>query len=67
MGIAGEAGMGKSRLVLEFRRALREQTGKAVTWLEGHCISFDQASPFLPLIEQLREDSKSTSLRARRR
>jgi class 3 adenylate cyclase len=30
--------------------------GEAVTWLEGHCISFGQASPFLPLIEQLREN-----------
>src|SRR5499427_2196742 len=57
VGIAGEAGMGKSRLVLEFRRALA-QTGEAVTWLEGHCISFGQASPFLPLIEQLRENSQ---------
>src|SRR5262249_39610217 len=27
-----------------------------VTWLEGHCISFGQASPFLPLIELLREN-----------
>jgi class 3 adenylate cyclase len=48
VGIAGEAGIGKSRLVLEFRRALA-QAGEAVTWLEGHCISFGQASPFLPL------------------
>ena len=55
VGIAGEAGMGKSRLVLEFRRALA-QAGEAVTWLEGHCISFGQASPFLPLIELLREN-----------
>ena len=54
VGIAAEAGMGKSRLVLEFRRALA-QAGEAVTWLEGHCISFGQASPFLPLIELLRE------------
>jgi class 3 adenylate cyclase/tetratricopeptide (TPR) repeat protein len=53
VGIAGEAGIGKSRLVLEFRRALA-QAGEEVTWLEGHCISFGQASPFLPLIEQLR-------------
>jgi class 3 adenylate cyclase len=52
-GITGEAGIGKSRLVLEFRRALA-QAGEAVTWLEGHCISFGQASPFLPLIELLR-------------
>jgi class 3 adenylate cyclase/tetratricopeptide (TPR) repeat protein len=55
VGIAGEAGIGKSRLVLEFRRALA-QAGEAVTWLEGHCISFGQASPFLPLIEQLRDN-----------
>src|SRR5215471_14444479 len=55
VGIAAEAGMGKSRLVLEFRRALA-QTGEAVTWVEGHCISFGQASPFLPLIELLREN-----------
>jgi len=55
VGIAGEAGMGKSRLLLEFRQVLA-QAGEAVTWLEGHCISFGQASPFLPLIEQLREN-----------
>src|SRR5262245_50499387 len=55
VGIAGEAGIGKSRLVLEFRHALA-QAGEAVTWLEGHCISFGQASPFLPLIELLREN-----------
>src|SRR4029453_13975916 len=53
VGIAGDAGLGKSRLVLEFRRALA-QAGEAVTWLGGHCISFGPASPFLPLIELLR-------------
>ena len=55
VGIAAEAGMGKSRLVLEFRRGLA-QASEAMTWLEGHCISFGQASPFLPLIELLREN-----------
>src|SRR6266705_3122944 len=53
--IAGEAGIGKSRLVLEFRQALAA-AGAAVTWLEGRCISFGQAIPFLPLIDQLREN-----------
>jgi tetratricopeptide (TPR) repeat protein len=53
--IAGEAGIGKSRLVLECRRALAE-AGEAVTWLEGRCISFGQSIPFLPLIDQLREN-----------
>jgi class 3 adenylate cyclase/tetratricopeptide (TPR) repeat protein len=51
--IAGEAGIGKSRLVLECRRALAE-AGEAVTWLEGRSISFGQSIPFLPLIDQLR-------------
>ena len=50
--IAGDAGIGKSRLVLEFRRALTE-AGDAVTWLEGCCISFGQAIPFLPRVDQL--------------
>jgi class 3 adenylate cyclase/tetratricopeptide (TPR) repeat protein len=53
--IAGEAGIGKSRLVLEFRRALAE-AGEVVTWIEGRCISFGQSIPFLPLIDQLREN-----------
>src|SRR6266705_1698019 len=53
--IAGEAGIGKSRLVLEFRQALAA-AGEAATWLEGRCISFGQAIPFLPLIDQLREN-----------
>jgi tetratricopeptide (TPR) repeat protein len=53
--IAGEAGIGKSRLVLECRRALA-QAGEDVTWLEGRCISFGQSIPFLPGIDQLREN-----------
>ena len=27
-----------------------------MTWLEGRCISFGESSPFLPLIDQLREN-----------
>jgi class 3 adenylate cyclase/tetratricopeptide (TPR) repeat protein len=52
--ITGEAGIGKSRLLLEFRRQLA-QADEPVTWLEGRCISFGQSIPFLPLIDQLRE------------
>jgi class 3 adenylate cyclase len=36
--LAGDAGIGKSRLVLEFRRRLA--AGESVTWLEGQCVSF---------------------------
>jgi tetratricopeptide (TPR) repeat protein len=52
--ITGEAGMGKSRLLLECHRAL-VAAGDAVTWLEGRCISFGESIPFLPIIDQLRE------------
>ncbi len=52
--IAGEAGIGKSRLLLEFRRRL-EAAGDPITWLEGRCVSFGQSIPMLPLIDQLHE------------
>jgi class 3 adenylate cyclase/tetratricopeptide (TPR) repeat protein len=53
--VVGEAGIGKSRLTLEFRRALA-RANESVTWLEGRCISFGQNIPFLPVIDQLREN-----------
>ena len=34
--LSGEAGIGKSRLLLEFRRSL----GEDVTWLEGRCLPY---------------------------
>lgn len=55
VSLVGEAGIGKSRLVLEFRRRLAER-GEAVTWLEGQCVSFGQSIPFLPVIDQLRRN-----------
>ncbi|MBI3455344.1 MAG: AAA family ATPase [Candidatus Rokubacteria bacterium] len=51
--VVGEAGMGKSRLLLEFRKRL---AGEAVTWLEGHCISFGQSIAHLPVIEMLKRN-----------
>ena len=51
--MAGEAGIGKSRHVFEFRRALAD-AGEAVTWLEGRCLSFGQTMPLLPVVDQLR-------------
>ncbi|HXW84917.1 MAG TPA: adenylate/guanylate cyclase domain-containing protein, partial [Candidatus Binataceae bacterium] len=53
--LAGEAGIGKSRLLLEFRRKL-ESVGERFTWLEGRCVSFGQNIPLLPVIDQLREN-----------
>jgi class 3 adenylate cyclase/tetratricopeptide (TPR) repeat protein len=53
--VAGEAGIGKSRLLLEFRRGLAG-AGEDATWLEGQCVSFGQAIPFLPIVDQLRRN-----------
>jgi DNA-binding NtrC family response regulator/tetratricopeptide (TPR) repeat protein len=51
VGIAGEAGIGKSRLLLELRKSLR---GERVVWFEGHCLSYGSAMPYLPVIAILR-------------
>ncbi len=48
--VAGEPGIGKSRLLLEFRR----HVGDEATWVEGDCISFGQSMPFLPIITMLK-------------
>jgi class 3 adenylate cyclase/tetratricopeptide (TPR) repeat protein len=53
--VAGEAGIGKSRLLLEFRLGLVE-AGEDATWLEGQCVSFGQQIPFLPIVDQLRRN-----------
>jgi tetratricopeptide (TPR) repeat protein len=45
--ISGEAGIGKSRLLLEFRRSIQEE----VTWLEGQCISYGKNIPYRPIID----------------
>ena len=52
VGIVGEAGIGKSRLVLEFRQSL---PAKQVTYLEGHCLSYGSAVPYLPMLEMLKQ------------
>jgi class 3 adenylate cyclase/tetratricopeptide (TPR) repeat protein len=53
--LAGDAGIGKSRLLYEFRRQLAE-SGQAVSWVEGQCVSFGQSIPFLPLVDLLRKN-----------
>jgi class 3 adenylate cyclase/tetratricopeptide (TPR) repeat protein len=53
--VSGEAGIGKSRLLLEFRRQLAIANEK-ITWLEGRCVSFGASIPMLPTLDQLREN-----------
>ncbi len=50
--VMGEAGIGKSRLLLEFRRRL----GDEVTWLKGACMSFGEEMAYHPLIDFLKHN-----------
>jgi class 3 adenylate cyclase/tetratricopeptide (TPR) repeat protein len=53
IGVVGEPGIGKSRLVAEFHRQLAR--GR-VTWLEGRCVSYGTAIPFWLLLDLLRSN-----------
>jgi tetratricopeptide (TPR) repeat protein len=52
IGIAGEPGLGKSRLLAEFAHSLDGQT---VTYCEGHCLVYGSATPYLPVRDLLRQ------------
>ncbi len=48
VGIVGEAGVGKSRLLLEFRNTLQ----KGDYWYyEGRCLHYGGAMPYLPILD----------------
>ncbi len=49
VGIVGDPGLGKSRLVLEFRASLGTDSA-----YEGRCVSYGAGIPYLPLIDLLR-------------
>jgi predicted ATPase/DNA-binding winged helix-turn-helix (wHTH) protein len=51
VGIMGEPGMGKSRLLYEF---VQQLPSKAVTYVEGHCLSYGSATPYLPVLDLVR-------------
>jgi DNA-binding NtrC family response regulator/tetratricopeptide (TPR) repeat protein len=48
--IVGDPGIGKSRLLHEFRRSL----GSRATWIEGHALAFARSTPFHAIIDMLR-------------
>ena len=52
VGLVGEPGIGKSRLLYEFAQSLRGQT---VTYREGHCLAYGSATPYLPVRALLRQ------------
>jgi tetratricopeptide (TPR) repeat protein len=51
VSVIGEAGVGKSRLLHEFRRGLRDEP---ITWVEGQCSASGQAVPYQPILHVLR-------------
>ena len=51
VGIVGEAGVGKSRLLLEFRNLLPKDEYR---YFEGQCLHYGGAMPYLPILDVLR-------------
>lgn len=49
--VNGEAGIGKSRLLFEFRHSLDRER---VTVLQGHCQAYGSDTPYLPMVNALR-------------
>ena len=54
--VVGEAGIGKSRLVLEFAHCLEERPG-LVTWRQGRCLPYGEGVAFAALSEILKAQS----------
>jgi class 3 adenylate cyclase/tetratricopeptide (TPR) repeat protein len=53
--IVSEAGVGKSRLLYEFRKAVANED---VTFLEGKCLSYSRNMAFHPVIDIVKSNSK---------
>ena len=53
VGLVGEPGIGKSRLLAEFRRQVGD--GR-VTWVDGRCLSYGTAIPYLLVLDLLRSN-----------
>lgn len=51
--IIGEAGVGKSRLLYEFRKRVANED---VTFLEGSCLSYSRGVSYHPVIEALKQN-----------
>ena len=51
VGLVGEPGIGKSRLLAEFRRQVAD--GRA-SWVEGRCLSYGTGIPYLLVLDLLR-------------
>jgi len=53
VGLVGEPGIGKSRLLAEFRRQVADSRA---SWVEGRCLSYGTAIPYLLALDLLRSN-----------
>ena len=66
VSIISEAGMGKSRLLYEFRKAVLNED---ITFLEGKCLSFSRGVAYQPIADilksnfDIREDDRDPAIR----
>jgi class 3 adenylate cyclase len=51
VGVVGEPGVGKTRLICRFRESL---PAGEYTFIEGGCIHYGEAIPYLPILDMLR-------------
>jgi class 3 adenylate cyclase/tetratricopeptide (TPR) repeat protein len=51
VGVVGDAGVGKSRTLLEFRNRLLQEE---ITYLEGRCLHYGDSMAYLPILDILR-------------
>jgi class 3 adenylate cyclase/tetratricopeptide (TPR) repeat protein len=49
--VTGEAGAGKSRLLMELRRRI-DQPG--LQWFVGHCVPYGRSTPYRPIVKSIR-------------
>ena len=51
LSIVGEAGVGKSRLLYEFKKAIAQED---LTYLEGRCLAYSRGEAYHPVIDMLK-------------
>jgi len=55
VAVVGEAGLGKSRLLAEVRKAATSESQPPLAWLEGRALSYEQAVTYYPWRQVIRE------------
>jgi class 3 adenylate cyclase/tetratricopeptide (TPR) repeat protein len=53
LSVVGEAGVGKSRLLYEFKKAIAQED---LTYLEGGCLAYNRGEAYHPVIDMLKSN-----------